>query len=97
MDSSKKISCEIYEKTFSTDKNKDKHIRIVHGEVKTFECHVCNKHFCDKGGLKIHIEANHEIKYHNYKICGKSFATSGRLRDHGKNYREGARNFECDA
>ena len=48
MDSSKKISCEICEKSFSTDKNKDKHIRMVHGELKIFECNVCNKHIGKK-------------------------------------------------
>ena len=45
MDSSNNFTCEICEKTFSTNKNKDKHIKIVHGEVKIFECSVCSKKF----------------------------------------------------
>ena len=97
MDSSKKISCQICEKSFSTDKNKDKHIRMVHGVLKIFEFNVCNKYIGQKENLKSHIENNHKIKYHNCKICGKSFATSRRLRDHGKNFHEGAKNVKCDS
>ena len=45
MDSFRNSNCEICAKTFSTNQYKDKHISIVHGEVKKFECNVCSKTF----------------------------------------------------
>ena len=62
MDSSKNFSCEICEKTFSTNKCKDKHINIVHGEVKNFECNICSKSFGEKKQFILHIETNHNTK-----------------------------------
>ena len=35
------FACEICEKTFSTNKNIVKHMSIIHGEEKKFECNVC--------------------------------------------------------
>ena len=62
MDSSKNFSCEICEKTFSTNKCKNKHKNVVHGEVKKYECYICSKTFSEKKKLIIHIDTNHKGK-----------------------------------
>ena len=89
-------SCEICEKNFSTNKCKHRHISIVHGEVKNFECSVCSKKFGTKQELTIHRENNHNITNQNCKFCGKVFARSGSLSEHIKNIHERTRNFKCD-
>ena len=78
MDSSKTFSCEICENTFSTNRSKDKHISIVHGDIKNFECNVCSKAFGARKDLGIHRQTIHDGK-RNYicKSCGKSFNKSG--------------------
>ena len=80
MDLPKNFTCEICEKTFSTNQGKDKHISIVHGEVKKFVCNVCCKTFGHNHELLIHMETNHKIKDHYCKLCGKVFARYGSLR-----------------
>ena len=50
------FTCEICEETFTANHSKNQHIKIVHGEVKTFECNVCNRVFGQKYGLRKHVE-----------------------------------------
>ena len=48
MDSSKHFACEICEKTFSSNKYKNQHIRIVHGEAKDFQFNTSKQFTKDK-------------------------------------------------
>ena len=62
--------CEICEKKFSTNQSKEKHISIVHGEVKIIECNVCGKTFGQNHKLIMHIETNHKgIRNHKCDYC----------------------------
>jgi len=54
------LICEICEKKFSTISCKNQHIKIVHGDVKKFECNLCNQIFGLKNELTRHVENNHQ-------------------------------------
>ena len=61
MDASRKFTCEICEKSFTTNKWKDKHIGIVHGEEKEFECNVCTRVFGNPGTLLFHVKNSQNV------------------------------------
>ena len=39
------FKCEICEKIFLTNQNKNQHIKSAHGEAKIFTCNVCNSRY----------------------------------------------------
>ena len=88
MDSSQHFTCEICEKNFSTNKNKDQHTRIVHGETN-YRCDHCLKFFYQLGNVNNHIKTVHEGE-RNYKCdsCGKYFTRSHHLKTHIKTIHE---------
>ena len=91
------FTCEICEKAFSTKKNKDQHVTIVHGEVKKFDCNVCDKKFGKNLDLVIHIQNNHQAKDKKCDFCAKRFANFGRLSNHIKTIHESQSKYECDS
>ena len=73
----KKIVCEICEKTFTNYPYKERHLKIVHEEIKKNHCNVCDRGFGSKHELNVHEENNHQEIYHKVhkcKFCGKAFA-----------------------
>ena len=92
----KNFTCEICEKTFSTNNSKDKHISTVHGEVKKFECNIYSKPFGLKHELMSHVENNHQAKDQKCKFCAKMFSNFGRLSQHITKIHEAQRNYKCD-
>ena len=95
---SKKLKCEICEKSFSRNDVK-RHMNIVHGEKKEIECNICNRVFGHKHALKLHIENHHQNRKINHKciLCGKSFYQPGALKSHIKTIHESQKNYKCDS
>ena len=93
----KNFTCEICRKGYSTINSKERHIRIVHGEVKKFECNVCGKTFGLKYELRSHIETNRKAKHQKCKFCTKKFSTFGRLSKHITKIHKSHRKYKCDS
>ena len=82
------FTCEICEKSFSSNLYKKRHIQIVHGDEKFFECNICHKRYGYENELIGHVERNHEQKHHSCDFCGKIFTSFGVLTNHIKNIHE---------
>ena len=91
------LKCEICEKIFTTKDFKIKHLSIVHGEMKTFECNICLRVFGGQQSLSTHIKHSHkkDKKKHKCDSCEKQFTYSGHLNNHMKTFHEGQRNYVC--
>ena len=96
--SQKNFKCEICEKCFTSKNSKEKHIGIVHGEEKAFECNVCLTFFGNSQTLLFHVKNSHQRikRHHKCDSCGKSFTESGNLKKHMLIH-EGKRNYKCDS
>ena len=97
---SKKIfenRCEICEKHFSNNHYKDKHISLVHGEVKNFECNVFSQKFGGSRQLTLHTKNHHQGDCYSCKRCGNLFATYESLNIHIKKIHERPMNYKCES
>ena len=82
-----------------SNRQKNQHVNVVHGETKNFECNVCNavKFFTRLDYLQKHMSAVHEGQ-RNYSCnsCKKSFTQSGHLKNPIKTIHKGQRNYKCE-
>ena len=66
--------CKLCNRTFSQSGTLRRHIKTVHGGVKSHNCETCGKSFSRAANLKKHISAVHEgTKDHKCHICFKEF------------------------
>ena len=56
-----KFKCDICETTFGQNSSLNRHVRIVHDNLKKFKCQQCSKSFGRSDCLKTHIAAIHKI------------------------------------
>ena len=86
----KNSKCEICEKCFTSKNSKEKHIGIVHGEEKEFECNVCSRVFGNPKTHLNHVKNSHQKSKRNHKCdsCQKWFIDSGNLKYHIKTFHE---------
>ena len=82
---------------FQTITIKNNHIRVIHGEEKSFECNVCSQKFGQKPELVRHTKNHHQGDCHICKNCAKSFTSYDGLNIHIKNIHERQMNYECDS
>ena len=51
-------------------------------EAETIQCPVCNKHFKEKSGLKVHTVVHTKERNNECSLCGKFFGLKGNLQHH---------------
>ena len=66
------FECDICEKIFSNNQQKQEHLLRAHGEKQKILCNFCSKTFSGQGSLKKHMNAIH-VKQRNYEcdFCKK--------------------------
>ena len=92
-----KLVCHLCAKQLSSNSYLKSHMISVHGigEEQKFKCDQCDKSFCQKGHLKVHIATVHEnVRFHCDK-CDKSFSQKDKLTLHMRSVHENIR-FYCD-
>ena len=96
-------SCGICDATFTTNGNRDRHIRTVHQGERRFKCNLCNKSYTSNQDLNVHIQGHFSERIHRptkhkkiYKcdICTTTFTTSGYRNIHIRTLHQGQR-FNC--
>jgi len=68
---SDKVQCSICDKKFTTSRNVDRHIRMVHMKIKDFSCTPCNAKFFAKRDL-----LNHCVRFHSEDINNEDLQSS---------------------
>ena len=56
----KRFKCGPCNTVFESNSNYKKHNEILHKEVKSYVCKICEKIFSDKGSLNVHLSKVHE-------------------------------------
>ena len=78
-----RILCEKCPKTFSSKRNLERHVKVVHDKIKECRCEECGKLFAVNGDLKRHIESVHKVlKRFECTECGQSFTRKHHLEKH---------------
>ena len=74
-----------------------KHMLSIHGNMKPFECSLCDQKFSQKGGLKSHVEHIHEGKKYKHECphCETSSHSPKLLQDHIASAHEGKKPYKC--
>ena len=54
---------------FKTRSNLTNHKTLVHLNIRTKQCHVCDKRFSWKAALRVHMMAQHQTKDHDMAKC----------------------------
>ena len=93
----KEFKCNNCNAAFSRKVYIDRHIKSVHGGVKSLKCDICDKSFSYSGYLRNHIESVHnQTKFFKCNICDKSFSLKGNLKKHTESYHEEKKSFQCN-
>ncbi|XP_058170030.1 zinc finger protein 845-like [Anopheles ziemanni] len=78
----KQFPCEFCEHVFLNKGNLQRHIRIVHQKMKSYNCTHCSQSFGKAETLKHHIMTHTGEKPHACTVCGKRFIQLVALRKH---------------
>ena len=94
-DKSRKIPCEICNKSINHTKLKN-HIDEVHHGLKKFKCDNCEAHFYTAKDQKFHDDCVHKkIRNHKCETCQKSFTKKCYLRMHFEQVHQNVKKFPC--
>uniref|UniRef100_A0A182SHK5 Protein krueppel n=1 Tax=Anopheles maculatus TaxID=74869 RepID=A0A182SHK5_9DIPT len=80
-DCSKKFTCDICEKRFTTKGNLKAHVHL-HNNIKPYRCEVCGDEFSRKHNYNVHKIRHTGERTHKCPVCDKSFVCSVNLKNH---------------
>lgn len=77
-------------RSYTSQKNLEKHHKNVHSDVKRYLCNVCQHFLSSKQNLTEHMMKHTGERPYvcEYKDCGKSFRQGSQLSLHNKMHRE---------
>lgn len=76
----------LYIKICSISGNRGRHIKIVHGGIKAYQCTYCDRSFGKAETLKHHIMTHTGEKPHMCHVCDKRFIQAIALQTHMKTH-----------
>ena len=87
--SSIKSCCDFCNKSFYNKQSRNRHVKNVHLQIKSWQCEFCKAKFNEGGTLKHHVLAKHKkIKPWNCKLCEMTFTQKSNLTTHVRNVHE---------
>ena len=75
-----RVSCNIWEKTYSRQDSLERRMKSIHGEGK-FHCAVCPSKFVRKDNLEWHMKTVHDKRF-LYEVCQLKFGRKSNLIRH---------------
>lgn len=90
-----RIPCTLCDKAFKLQKSLMRHVRLVHENIRNFECEVCNKRFRENHGLKMHMSVHSNERFQCPK-CQKLFKLASTLKVHMDKRHTDAQAYVCN-
>lgn len=88
-------ACKLCDKSYLTASHLKNHVQAVHGNVRKFQCPVCNKSFPYDNSLKMHMMLHTGTKPFLCCICSKGFVSKSALHVHEASHVDG-KPYECE-
>ncbi|CAL8114436.1 unnamed protein product [Orchesella dallaii] len=91
-------SCITCKKTFFRSDILYSHVKNVHQKINTCWCVFCEKQFCNKRSLDLHIRSHTGEKHFWCDMCDNEFKTKAALEIHRKQHTEGKtyKKYRCE-
>ena len=81
--SSIKYCCDFCNKSFFNKGSRNRHVKNIHLQIRSWQCEFCNAKFKQGSTLKHHVLAKHKkIKPWNCKLCEMTFTQKSNLTTH---------------
>ena len=88
-------ACTLCDKSYLTASHLKNHVQAVHGNIRKFQCPVCNKSFPYDNSLKMHMMLHTGTKPFMCCICSKGFVSKSALHVHEASHVDG-KPHECE-
>ena len=89
--------CDICNKSFSNKTYLERHVTIVHDELREHKCEICGITFGQKNELQFHLKkVLYLVKPHKCDSCDRSFIQKNYLDMHVKIVHENLRAYTCE-